>query len=553
MTALATAEPVRFSPTVPPLRALLRVLRRPSASTWMFLGLFALYALLAADLVYTNRVFQGDAFSRMGNAYNALTSRDPKLAAIGFVWSPLPILVLMPFVSLRQFAPSLVTMAFGSNLVSAACMAGFVVVIFRTLQEQGVPVKIRYALAALVALNPLVLVYGANGMSEAMFLLTLAFAAQHLARWLADGETRRLITVGLALAASYLTRYESAATIALVVGVVAAMTFRREPGDRRDRIWAAVADGAAVGTLPLAAIASWVVASWVIVHAPFEQLASVYGNDQQTTLWFANNHIGNSILSRGWFVGQELLLAAPALVLIVGLLIFGRARWSLAIAAVAVFAPPVLAVCGLGALAMTIPLLRYSIAAVPLAALLVGALAVGPGPRTERVSRSLLTWIGVGGLVVATLITFVGTSSYHPAAQGERDLRVLLGERSAGNPRISDFRMAKVIDRLGAPDGSVLVDSFTGFAIVLNSDSPHRFVITADRDFRAALADPGRFGIKYLIVPEPRDLGTIDAINRAYPRMYEDGAGIARLLVTIPTDRPDNLTLRLYKVGRTDR
>jgi len=36
-------------------------------------------------------------------------------------------------------------------------------------------------------------------MSEAMFLLTLALAAQHLARWLADGETRRLITVGFAL------------------------------------------------------------------------------------------------------------------------------------------------------------------------------------------------------------------------------------------------------------------------------------------------------------------------------------------------------------------
>src|ERR1041385_9278526 len=51
-----------------------------------FLGYIALGSYLALVL----HAYHGDAYSRVANAYYVLYSRDPHLAAIGFVWMPLP-------------------------------------------------------------------------------------------------------------------------------------------------------------------------------------------------------------------------------------------------------------------------------------------------------------------------------------------------------------------------------------------------------------------------------------------------------------------------------
>jgi hypothetical protein len=77
--------------------------------------------------------------------------------------------------------------------------------------------------------------------------------------------------------------------------------------------------------------------------------------------------------------------------------------------------------------------------------------------------------------------------------------------------------------------GSVLVDDFLGFVIVMASEHPDQFVITPDRDFQAILADPAQAGVRYVLVPPDRDLGSLDAVNRAYPHIYDSGAGIATL------------------------
>jgi len=61
---------------------------------------------------------------------------------------------------------------------------------------------------------------------------------------------------------------------------------------------------------------------------------------------------------------------------------------------------------------------------------------------------------------------------------------------------------------------------------VLVSAAPRQFIVTSDDQFDAALADPAAFGVRYLVVPGP---GGSDAVNRAYPSLYVDGAGIAQL------------------------
>ena len=64
-------------------------------------------------------------------------SRDPHLAAIGFVWNPLPSLAAIPLVALRGIWPPLATKAFAGCVVSALCMAGAVVQLRGFLRETG--------------------------------------------------------------------------------------------------------------------------------------------------------------------------------------------------------------------------------------------------------------------------------------------------------------------------------------------------------------------------------------------------------------------------------
>jgi hypothetical protein len=73
-----------------------------------FLVAAVVYLVVAALMAGHNIVF-ADAMSRVGNAYYVLFSRDPHLPAIGFVWNPLPSLVLLPLLPFRFLAPWLVS------------------------------------------------------------------------------------------------------------------------------------------------------------------------------------------------------------------------------------------------------------------------------------------------------------------------------------------------------------------------------------------------------------------------------------------------------------
>src|SRR5271156_1769833 len=59
----------------------------------VFLIALGCYLVVSVLLDLKYKSFEGDAVSRMANGYYILYSRDPHLAAIGFVWEPLTSLV----------------------------------------------------------------------------------------------------------------------------------------------------------------------------------------------------------------------------------------------------------------------------------------------------------------------------------------------------------------------------------------------------------------------------------------------------------------------------
>jgi hypothetical protein len=126
-----------------------------------------------------------------------------------------------------------------------------------------------------------------------------------------------------------------------------------------------------------------------------------------------------------------------------------------------------------------------------------------------------------------------------------------IGEVLAGHPRTGpllrwdgDEAVAHAITAMHLPHGSVLLDATDGFAIIIASDDPTTYEITPDRDFKAALADPALWNVRYLLVAP-----THHVIDQTYPQMFETGAGLGRLVRDFPAAN-GAYEWRLYQVDK---
>ena len=140
----------------------------------------------------------------MANAYYVLYSRDPHLAAIGFVWNPLPSVSVMPFLLLKGVWFPLASHDMAGARTSAICMTGAVHQLRSTFREWGLARITRLTIVALFALNPMILYYSGNGMSEALYLFTLLAVTRYLSRWLVTDELSSLVYAAAALGLAYL-------------------------------------------------------------------------------------------------------------------------------------------------------------------------------------------------------------------------------------------------------------------------------------------------------------------------------------------------------------
>jgi hypothetical protein len=540
------------------------VLRRPSEQTIVVCASFAIYLLLAAVLVFGFHSIVGDAWSRVGNAYYVLFSRDPHLAAVGFVWSPLPSLVMLPLLPFKAVWPALVTHGFAANIVSAVFMAGAVGQIHRILRDLGVVRAPRLILTAAFAANPMVLLYAANGMSEAMFLFFLILTARQLMIWLDQRRVGALAAAGVALAFAYLTRYEAAAaamSVMLVVGVASWTA-----ASRRERSASMLADLLIVGLPFVAVFLAWAGASWIIVGSPFEIFTSVYGNSAQVGraaagIAASTGQGGEGGLGYGLsqIAALSPYLLPLAIAALAGSLLIRDRRVA---GPLAVFGGVLVFALLAFLTGRTFGWLRFYIAALPLTVLLAGILARSSAltppvtawmwrravhlGQVARFGRSVIAGItrGLAGAVTAAAC-FAVVTSVPSAAAGMLDPSIGRGEAAeqlsalwpSGDDRAVQYSaqafaaggaVAAYLDAKALPDGAVLADAATAFPIVLQSARPRQFVITPDRDFQAVLADPRRFDARYLVVPP--DYGGHDAINRAYPGIYASGSGIATLV-----------------------
>jgi hypothetical protein len=504
------------------------------------------YLSMSANVIY------GDAWSRVELAERVLFSRDPHLAAVGFVWNPLPVVALLPIVALRSLWPALTAVGLASGLVSALCMAGGVMQLRGMFDDARLPRRASLPLVAAFALHPLIVYFGANGMSEAMLLFFLLATVRYLARWLRDSDLNSLVVAGTALGLAYFTRYEAAVAAAGVISTVAIAAFMRARS-KPHPLSRALCDTIIVGAPFAVAFVFWAVASWIITGHPIERFASIYDNRTAIPSIYAS---WSAELIR-LLAGQYLALEPGFLVLLAILLVVVKRRAfnGLSIAAV-VCLGPVLMFMTVAELSNSITHeLRYIIVLVPFVVILAGATAVAGQRATRPRSRRLTTAtkLSIGATLLALPAAGFAMLDATLDPYGGIPLQSIFSTRPdgavGGRLNWSTARaVAQDLDRRQLGEGKVLVDDFLGFPIVVTSTNPRQFVITSDRDFKAVLADPKGTGAEYILVPQPGYFGNLDAVNRTYPTLFDAGAGMASLVEEFPAKGLNDTTWRLYRL-----
>ena len=169
----------------------------------------------------------GDALARVSAAQAVLFSRDPHLAAIGFIFTPLTALVQVPSIALSPLWPEMSDRAFSAHHVGVLHGRRRCQILSMGI-DRGLPRGYTLCIAALFALNPMIIFYGSNGMSEAPFIFFMTWAVRRLILWMLDDDVHHLVTAGgIAMGLAYLTRYDAVACIAAAGFLVGTTTYLR--------------------------------------------------------------------------------------------------------------------------------------------------------------------------------------------------------------------------------------------------------------------------------------------------------------------------------------
>lgn len=543
----------------------------------MWLAYLAFGVYLAAGL----HVYFGDSLSRVQAAQSVLFSRDPHLAAIGFIFTPLTALVQLPLTALSVWWPQLTTDALSAAIMSSSFMAGAVVQVSGIARDRALPKTMTVIVTLVFALNPMIVLYAANGMSEAPYLFFLAWAVRRLIRWVDTDDVHELIVAGIALGLAYLTRYDGAVAAFVAGCFVAFVTYRRsdKAAGRRLRTQRALLDVVLVASPSLLAFIVWAATSWLITGQAFAQFTSQYGNSAII------DQSGGTGSATGFdalrFSITELLILAPLYLVLFVLVAWVRIRrhrlYPLAV--------PVLIIGAVVAFQVysymrgtTFGFLRFYMTVIVLAA--VTALLATPARRIEPYrrlgpraalphadSRAGRGWrYGVVGVVavlafaVGLPVTAAGMTSpkYAPqefayrsviAPQPDSTEKRYLDEERVLRSFSTERALAEYLDSLHLPDGSVLTDTVYGFAVVVQSRHPKQFVIPSDQDFDRVLNEPARFGVRFLLAVPRAGRGSSDALNIRYPTLYENGNQISTLALEARNQGINMPTWRVYEVN----
>lgn len=510
------------------------------------------YFLIGVYMAFFRHYMAYDALARMVSAYLVWYGQEVKLATIGFVWPPIPTLVLLPFTLFVDLVYSWLAVA----IVSALAMAASCIAVDRIARFCGLSRFWRFVTVLLFATNPLIVVFAVNGMSEAILIsVTLGGCYWLLRFWDSDRNMHLLMASGF-FSLLPLIRYEA---VMLTVGAAALVLVQTWVKGRRhfeEPEFRNYVEGRLLGYSGLAIypLFLWAVSSWFIMGNPLYFLF----NDR-SALSLAEYQLGGTAglvtgpIQSLWTVFFAWSGAFP-LMLIASVIAFwaGFSKKNLYLVGLGLFVWLIpLTQYLLLARNASVPLLRYFIMSIPLGVVLILAcwkMFTGV-PRNGKLKQPNLIMVGGAFLfLLSNLCTFWMLENY-PYQTVEKDSwRALTTQEDLGFSEVDEaIGIGQTLNEI-VPEGSrVLIDTYqAGFAVVLGAENPKMFFDFTDSDYDEAVKDPPSY-VDYVLVPKSEERGAFYLVNRAHPRLHEQGAPWAEIVDGLP---PTSLQWRLYKVKR---
>jgi hypothetical protein len=500
----------------------------------------------------------GDAFYRSTSALFVLHSADPKLADIGFVWMPLPTLLNLPWVALYPLWPDVIASGAASALSSAVCGAGSVAILLVTGRRLGLPRAVCATFALLVSFNPMVFLYAGTGMGEGVGAPFLIGAVCFLTLFWYSGERWWIAGAGVALALAFASLYEAVPFGAAVFAAMAAgilWSSERRPSEPQGRGRAIEGLGLVLLIPSIFVGVLWIGANAVIMGDPLFFANGAYGYSS----YQADAFTSGGVSAEGQFAAVLGLLAPrlwpfliPLAFVLLARAVDGRLRRIESLSLLAIgLSVTVLLIVPMALLGSRMDFLRYGI--YPLfAAAGWGLYEVATSRRRVRAVALVLTgWV----LAIPACLLVMGNPRL--GVQEYPELKAVVQGRDAlemgyGDPVVTRAKLAAYLDtRVVGQDHRLLLDAYQGAALAAQVRPAHakKLLMSFDRRFEAALADPVRHRVDYMVLPDPATWPQ-DAVNRARPRLWgghEPGFRLVKAFDAGPTfDLPE--TWRLFAV-----
>jgi hypothetical protein len=138
----------------------------------------------------------------------------------------------------------------------------------------------------------------------------------------------------------------------------------------------------------------------------------------------------------------------------------------------------------------------------------------------SRVKRSIVNYSIVLAGMAATCVILTQALMNPQIAPDEN--KYLHAAQYAADQQV-EKEVAQFLDT--QMDGAnILMDSYSAYAVILNSRHPEKFLITSDTAFRDSLHNPYKMGVDFILSPKPNKSSALSADNQLYPDFYEKGA-----------------------------
>jgi hypothetical protein len=514
--------------------------RRRSVSSAAVIFALVFAAELAFGVWMAARGFRwNDAMSRSASALSVLHSADPKLANIGFVWPPLPTLCGVFWALFYPLWPALISSGAAAALTTAACAGATASLLVVTAQRLGLSSRLAWTFALLVAINPMLFLYGSNGMPEGVSAPFLIGAVCCLTLFWHSGERLWVAGAGVALALGVACEYPAVPYGAAVLAALAAgvlWSSEARGWTPRGRFRAIEGLGLLLVVPPVFVGLLWIGANAVIMGDPFDFMFGDYGYgtfqssaDPEGAVLYVTGDLAGALA----LVGERIFAFLIPLASVLAVRIVDGRLWRINSASVVLMSlsVPLGMVVPLAVLGSPMGFLRY----------LIYPLFVAAGWGLYEIALSRRRRAAVA-LVLAGWLLAIPASLWTMSSRLGPEERVELQAVAQGFDGVDSVDTAAPVARYLESDilpkgRNVVFDSVAQGAMVAVQIRPAfvgQLIVTSDHRFKDAIAHPGSHHVGYFLMPDPAGTPTA-AIGRAYPRLWDRAEPGFRLVKTLQT------------------